>query len=131
MQGLIAWDSEAPLIGASGAIAGIVSAYLILHPRVRIWVLLFMRIPLPIPAWIVLALWIGTQFVMLAMGGENQISWSCHVGGIVAGAVLVFLLKRRDQPVLDRELVTPRAVRTLEPAAETEAAPPRSPWGRQ
>ena len=58
--------SEMPLIGASGAIAGIVSAYLVLHPRVKIWILAFGRIPLRIPAWIALTLWIGFQVLMFA-----------------------------------------------------------------
>ena len=57
-HGIMAPQSEMPLIGASGAVAGIVAAYLILHPRVKIWVLAFGRIPLRIPAWISLAPWI-------------------------------------------------------------------------
>ncbi|HET9534909.1 MAG TPA: rhomboid family intramembrane serine protease [Mesorhizobium sp.] len=131
-HGLLAPDSQMPLIGASGAIAGTVAAYLILHPRVKIWVLAFGRIPLRVPAYILLVLWIGFQFVMFAMGGEDQISWSCHIGGIIAGAVLVLLLKRRDVPVIDRTIVTPRAVRIDQPSAvrPIESGPaPR--WGRQ
>ena len=46
--------SQAPLIGASGAIAGVVAAYLVLHPRVKVWILAFARIPLRIPAYIAL-----------------------------------------------------------------------------
>jgi len=131
-HGMVAPDSQGPLIGASGAIAGVVSAYLILHPRVKVWVLAFARIPLRLPAWIVLALWIIFQFVMFAAGGEDQISWAAHIGGIIAGAVLVFILRRRDQPVLDREIVTPRSVEIRQPSAvrPTESGPaPR--WGRQ
>jgi membrane associated rhomboid family serine protease len=131
-HGMIAPDSQAPLIGASGAIAGVVAAYLILHPRVKIWILAFGRIPLRIPAYIVLALWIGLQFFMFAQGGEDQISWACHVGGIVSGAILVLILKRRDVPLFDREVVMPRAAKVgqknpLEPI-EAQAAPR---WGRQ
>ena len=111
VHGMIAPESQAPLIGASGAIAGVVAAYLVLHPRVKIWVLAFARIPLRLPAWIVLALWIVFQFVMFVAGGDDQISWAAHIGGIVAGAVLVFILRRSDQPVLDRQIVTPRSVR--------------------
>ena len=58
LHGLVAPESEIPLIGASGAIAGVVAAYLILHPRVKIWILAFGRIPLRIPAYITLVLWI-------------------------------------------------------------------------
>ena len=59
LHGMVAPDSQAPLIGASGAIAGIVAAYLVLYPRIKVWVLAFGRIPLRVPAYIVLALWIG------------------------------------------------------------------------
>jgi membrane associated rhomboid family serine protease len=132
VHGIVAPESEIPLIGASGAIAGVVTAYLILHPKVKIWILAFGRIPLRIPAWIVLALWIALQFAMFAIAGEDQISWACHVGGIVAGAVLVLILRKRDAPLLDREIVTPDAVVVEQPSAvrpaETRPAPR---WGRQ
>src|SRR5690606_20124024 len=95
LHGLIVPESQEPLIGASGAIAGIVAAYLILHPRVKVWILAFGRIPLRIPAYITLGLWILFQFAMLLFQTEDQVSWACHAGGIVAGAVLVLLLRRR------------------------------------
>ena len=89
LHGILVPASEVPLIGASGAIAGVVAAYLMLHPRVKIWVLAFARIPLRVPAWIVLTLWIGFQVLMLLAQGEEQVSWACHVGGILAGVVLL------------------------------------------
>jgi membrane associated rhomboid family serine protease len=132
VHGIVAPSSQVPLIGASGAIAGIVAAYLILHPRVKIWVLAFGRIPLRIPAWITLALWILFQFFMFAAGGEEQVSWACHVGGIIAGAVLVLLLKRRDVPAFDKEIVTPNAVVIEQRSAVTPVASQPAPrWGRQ
>jgi membrane associated rhomboid family serine protease len=131
-HGMVDPRSEMPLIGASGAIAGVVSAYLILHPRVRIWVLALMRIPLRLPAWIVLALWILFQFAMFAIGGEDQISWAAHIGGIVAGAVLVLVLRRRGVPLLDREILTPAAVETTAQPVSRGSVPPAGPrWGRQ
>lgn len=108
-HGLLLPDSEYPLIGASGAIAGVVAAYLILHPRVKLWVLAFARIPLRVPAYIALVLWIGMQFLMLVVDAGNQVSWAAHVGGIIAGAVLVILMRRRDVPLFDRRVVTPHA----------------------
>ncbi|MCV0352209.1 MAG: rhomboid family intramembrane serine protease [Nitratireductor sp.] len=131
MHGFIAPASNAPLIGASGSIAGIVAAYLILHPRVKVWVLAFARIPLRIPAFVLLALWIGFQFLMLVIDTENQISWAAHAGGILAGAVLVFILKRRDVPLFDRSIEKPRAVELEKPdmARPLESSQPR--WGRQ
>jgi membrane associated rhomboid family serine protease len=98
---------------------------------VKIWILALGRIPLRIPAYIVLVLWIAFQFVMLALGGDDGISWACHVGGIIAGAILVFLLKRRDVPIFDREVVTPRAVKVDQTSAMAPADAQSSPrWGR-
>lgn len=132
LHGYIAPDSQVPLIGASGAIAGVVTAYLILHPRVKIWILAFGRIPLRIPAYITLALWILFQFFMFLAGGEDQISWACHVGGILAGAVLVLILRSRDVPLLDRQIVTPRAVVIDQPSqVRPVEAQPAPRWGRQ
>jgi membrane associated rhomboid family serine protease len=132
VHGIVAQQSQAPLIGASGAIAGVVAAYLILHPRVKIWVLAFARIPLRLPAFVVLALWIGFQFVMFLAGGEEQISWGAHVGGIIAGALLVLILRRHDQPMLDRQIMTPRSVRIEDTSAvQPVAREPAPRWGRQ
>ncbi|QRM53391.1 rhomboid family intramembrane serine protease [Sinorhizobium sp. BG8] len=137
LHGITQPDSEFPLIGASGAISGIVSAYFLLHPRVRVWVLVLFRIPLPLPAVVPLAFWIAQQFYMLFVDQDNTVSWGAHVGGIVAGAILVVVLRRPGVPLFDRSIVTPRAVRHAEGAATgseslpTDAArtpPPR--WGR-
>jgi membrane associated rhomboid family serine protease len=131
-HGWIAPDSQEPLIGASGAIAGVVTAYLILHPRVKIWILAFGRIPLRIPAYITLALWIGFQFLMFVFAGEDQISWACHIGGIITGAILVLVLRRGDVPLMDRQIVTPRAAKIAQPSAvEPVEAEPAPRWGRQ
>ncbi|BCH14504.1 MULTISPECIES: rhomboid family intramembrane serine protease [unclassified Mesorhizobium] len=135
-QGLIAWDSQVPLIGASGAIAGVVAAYLILYPRVKVWVLAFARIPLRIPAFIPLILWILFQIVMFAAGGEDQISWACHVGGIIAGAVLVLILRNRAVPLLagaeeETALVVGPAPAVAEPTASEPLPAQSAPrWGR-
>ena len=133
MHGIVEPGSTAPLIGASGAIAGIVAAYLMLHPRVKIWILAFGRIPLRIPAYITLTLWILFQFAMMLAGGEDQVSWAAHVGGIVAGAVLVLFMRRRGVPLFDAEVVTPKAVETAAPdPAATGAEPDIVPrWERQ
>ncbi|MBP0437898.1 rhomboid family intramembrane serine protease [Tianweitania sediminis] len=109
---LVAPDSQVPLIGASGAIAGVVAAYLVLHPRVKIWILAFGRIPLRLPAWIALALWIVFQIGMFLFFPEDQVSWAAHVGGILCGGVLVFLLRLPEIPLMDSTIVTPRAVVT-------------------
>ena len=88
-------SSTIPLIGASGAMAGILGAYMVLHPRQQVWVLLFMRVPVPLPAlWAILG-WIGFQFFsLLTESGEGPISvaWWAHIGGFFAGVVLLFIL---------------------------------------
>ncbi len=97
----------------------------------KIWILAFARIPLRIPAYIPLALWILLQFTMFAMGGEDQISWACHIGGILSGAVLVLLLRRRNVPLSDEAMLSPLPA-TAPPrkiAQPVDGRPP-SPWDR-
>ena len=133
-HGLLSTTSEAPLVGASGAISGVVAAYLMLHPRVRVWVLVFFRVPLPLPAFIPLLLWVGQQFFMLLADPYGNVSWGAHVGGIIAGALLVLILRRPGVPLFDRQIVTPRAVRdrpvSIRVTASGMPVPPRLPWGR-
>ncbi|ALK07996.1 rhomboid family intramembrane serine protease [Blastochloris viridis] len=100
-------NSEVPLVGASGAIAGCIAAYLMLHPRVKLWVLVLMRIPLPIPAWIALGAWVGAQIVNGILVHEDGTAWWAHIGGLVAGAILVVPLRRKGVPLFDRGLDRP------------------------
>jgi membrane associated rhomboid family serine protease len=133
LHGVILPDSQQPLIGASGAIAGVVVAYLMLHPHVKLWVLALMRIPLRIPAYIPIALWIAFQVLMLFVQTDDQISWPAHVGGIIAGAVLVPFLKRRSVKLFERpaiEAARPAAV-TPAPVTIPQEAEPAVKWGRQ
>ena len=92
-------DSQDALIGASGAISGVISAYLMLHPRVGVWVLALKFIPLRITAALALGLWILLQFVMAYLPQQGATAWFAHIGGLAAGALLVPLLKRRDVPL--------------------------------
>jgi rhomboid family protein len=101
---LIQPGSATPLIGASGAVAGVIAAYLMLHPRVRVWVLAFRFIPLRIPAAWVLGVWVITQFIMLLLPDVGPIAWWAHIGGMVAGAVLVLFLRRPGVELFDRGL---------------------------
>ena len=126
VHGLVMPASEAPLIGASGAVSGVVAAYLMLHPKVRVWVLVFMRFPLPLPAFIPLLLWVGQQFVMLVIDGDSNVSWGAHVGGILTGALLVLFLRRPGVPLFDRAIITPRAVEHGVPPVDAVTV---GPWG--
>lgn len=95
--------SQAPLVGASGAVSGIVAAYLLLFPQVRVWVLLFWRVPLRLSALWCLGAWIAFQVFQLLFASEaSNVAWLAHIGGLVAGAVFVILLKRADMPLLGR-----------------------------
>ncbi|MFP5333408.1 MAG: rhomboid family intramembrane serine protease [Acidimicrobiia bacterium] len=80
-------SSTVPLIGASGAIAGAMGAYLILFPTVRITAIIppLFFFPFRVPAWIFLGLWLAGQFAISSDAG--QVAWEAHVGGFVAGAV--------------------------------------------
>ena len=92
--------STAPLIGASGAVAGVVTAYMMLYPRVLVWILVLRFIPVRISAAFALGAWILTQLSMAAMpllfpGAQSgPVAWWAHIGGIVAGALLLLILRR-------------------------------------
>ena len=106
-HGLSDPGSISPLIGASGAISGVLGAYLLLYPRVRVIVLLFYRLPLPLPAYIVLGGWVALQFynVYLYGGlpdGEGGTAWWAHIGGFAAGMALIPFMKRKGLPLFDR-----------------------------
>ena len=92
---LIFPEFRGPLIGASGAISGVAAAYLILHPRVPVFGLVFSWFPAVLPSGIIIGLWIAYQIVFAVMGGSSGIAWWAHVGGIAAGAILLPLLRRR------------------------------------
>lgn len=95
--------SVAPLIGASGAISGVLGAYLILHPRARLLVLFMHVIPIRLPAWIVLFTWIGLQFFNLqaATPGSGGVAWWAHIGGFFIGMILIIPFRRAGVPLLD------------------------------
>jgi membrane associated rhomboid family serine protease len=94
--------SDVPLIGASGAVAGVIAAYLMLHPRVGVWVLVFKFIPLRVSAGLVLGIWIALQVVMIAISDTGPTAWWAHIGGLLAGAALILVLRRPGVPLFDR-----------------------------
>lgn len=95
--------STIPMIGASGAISGVMGAYLVLFPQGRVRALMFFGAfgqVILVPAWTMIGLWFGLQllsaFASLGAGGEGGVAFWAHVGGFIAGAVLVFLFRNRD-----------------------------------
>ncbi len=97
-QVLSATHSTVPMVGASGAIAGVLGAYLVLYPHARVrcvWVLIVFVTFVRVPAWLLLGLWFVSQF-LLPLG--SGIAWMAHVSGFVVGAVLVLIFARPRRP---------------------------------
>ena len=95
--------SVVPMVGASGAISGVMGAYLVLYPRVRVFTLVplgFFVTSVALPAWAMLLYWGVLQaaggFTRIGGGDSGGVAFWAHVGGFVAGIVLVTLFKRRD-----------------------------------
>jgi membrane associated rhomboid family serine protease len=95
-------NSVSPLVGASGAIAGCLAAYLMLHPHVKLWVLAFGRIPLKISAIWAIGGWIAWQVGGVLLGVKDDIAWWAHIGGLASGAILIPFFRRPDVPLFDR-----------------------------
>ncbi len=92
-QLLFGGDPSVPMVGASGAIAGVLGAYAVLYPKAKVHALLFIFIILTritIPAMVMLGLWFAYQFMSLADAG---VAWWAHIGGFVAGVAVAIPLK--------------------------------------
>ena len=88
--------STVPIIGASGAIAAVMGAYLVLWPRARIKTIIFLG-PLllrKVQALWLLLLWVGTQFLLV--GGNSGVAWAAHVGGFAFGALVGLYWRHQD-----------------------------------
>jgi len=102
LQVFVEPDSPVPMVGASGAISGVMGAYLVLFPRVRVFTLVtlgFYWTTLALPAWAMLVYWALLQFVggLSRIGGEGGgVAFWAHVGGFLAGVVLIKLFARSD-----------------------------------
>ena len=95
-------DSTIPMVGASGAISGVLGAYLLLYPHARVLTLIIfgwlIRL-VEIPALVVLGFWIVVQVLsgLLTLGVQvGGVAWFAHIGGFVAGLIMVYPLKRRS-----------------------------------
>jgi membrane associated rhomboid family serine protease len=94
--------SVIPMVGASGAISGVMGGYLVLYPHVRVYCLVilgFFVTSVALPAWLMLVYWFGLQFVsgLAVFAGEGGgVAFWAHVGGFVTGVILVKLFARRE-----------------------------------
>jgi len=113
-QALTAPTAEVPMIGASGAIAGVLGAYLVLHPRanvvVLVWIIIFVRL-ISLPAVLLLGLWFALQLLSaLSMDpGEPGVAFWAHVGGFVVGLALVFVIRPRHVALMQPRRTVPFA----------------------
>jgi rhomboid family protein len=101
LQVFLSPASPIPMVGASGAISGVMGAYLVLYPRVRVYTLVpigFFVTTIALPAWTMLLYWIGLQalggFTGLFAEQKGGVAFWAHIGGFVAGALLVKLFAR-------------------------------------
>jgi len=99
--------SEVPMVGASGAIAGVLAAYLRLYPRARVVTLIpvvFIMLLRELPAFWFIALWFGIQLfsgcgeLALMQGDGGGVAFFAHIGGFVAGFVLLNVFRGRSPP---------------------------------
>jgi membrane associated rhomboid family serine protease len=100
-------NSIVPNLGASGAIAGVLGAYLVLYPRARVNTLVFLGIfitTIRVPAFVLLGFWIASQFFsqvtqsMISGADRGGVAYLAHIGGFVAGMVLIKLFGARPTP---------------------------------
>jgi membrane associated rhomboid family serine protease len=96
--------SESPLIGASGAVSGVIAAYLVLHPHVRVLGLVLKAIPVRIPALWMLGAWISLQVFQAFAGLDASVGWWAHIAGFVAGLALTPLFVRPGTKLLGRDI---------------------------
>lgn len=99
---LFHFNSVVPVIGASGAVSGVMGAYLILYPHAKVRTLVFIFIIITfmdIPAFLFLIVWFVFQFFYAGSG--SGVAWMAHVGGFVIGILLIKLMGNRQRPIIE------------------------------
>jgi len=106
-QGLVDTNSTVPMIGASGAISGVIAGYLLIWPRANIrvfyWFIIFVG-RINVPAFIILGFWLLQQFMALphAMTAKGGVAIVAHLAGFAAGIILTPLLKKKEVPLFQQ-----------------------------
>jgi len=91
-QVLMSPNSVVPMVGASGAIGGIMGAYVVLYPRVKVFNFVFLGFfmtTVALPAWVMLGYWLLLQFLGTLGSSEGGVAVWAHIGGFIAGAALI------------------------------------------
>lgn len=117
--------SGIPALGASGAIAGVLGAYMIMFPTVgvRTWITWFWC--MTIPAWIIMGVWFILQCANSMFAASDSIAWYAHIGGFLAGISLTFVLKPAKPPdFVDYDGIRVRATENDYALHRTELAKP-------
>ena len=92
-------DSPVPMVGASGAIGGVLGAYIVLYPRVRVYNIVpifFFPVTFALPAWLMLGYWMFVQVADAATGMDGGVAVWAHVGGFVTGVILIKFFARPE-----------------------------------
>ncbi len=112
-QVAINFDSRVPMVGASGAIAGVMGAYMIKFPHARIESILFVLFFITrfdVPAWLMLIYWFGTQLfsgvgsIGYTQASQGGTAFFAHIGGFIAGMILIKTLGARQRYARRRDL---------------------------
>lgn len=129
-------SSQVPTIGASGAVSGILGAYLLLHPKAKVLIPILI-FPVYLPAALLLVIWFGFQAVSAWGGGAQAggVAWWAHIGGFVAGAILIVPFRYKTIPLFGAHdlptgvTMAPRARWQRAPRQHDSDGPPRrGPW---
>lgn len=137
-HGLAAPLTDIPMVGASGAVSGILGAYLVLHPRanIRVFVVLIVFFTvINLPAFIVLGFWFGGQLLSSATADPSApgVAFIAHIGGFVAGALLVFFFKKKGVRLFDaprsRAFAAERRPIRVRRGGSVPRTGPKGPWG--
>ncbi len=123
----VAPATPVPMVGASGAISGVLGAYLLLYPKARVAVLI-LYLPFAFPAYVLLLLWIGFQLLAAGGGGQPGVAWYAHIGGFFAGMALVVPLRHRAVPLFGGG-THPKGLRLRRPPSR-RPNDPGGPWQR-
>ena len=109
-------QSNVPMIGASGAIAGLLGSYVVLHPKAKIyvfaWVIIFVKL-IKVPAFIVISIWIALQFMNVFDQGSSGVAYSAHIGGFFTGLILTPIFKKNTTKIFTQDTNKPYISRDI------------------